>query len=139
MNPTEEITTKQTGNDPVNWFLVFLATVLSAFNGLLSLLSVLVFSGHESGVTRASIQLPCVLWIVSIVCLKLPRSGFVIYLLLAAISIFLCADPAHDSFTPWNVWIQCAHNLRFALVGGGLLLVNAVLRIWSKHRSTTEE
>ena len=138
MNTSEQLATKETGNDPVNWFLVFLATVLSAFNGLLSLLSVLVFSGHESAATRASIQLPCVLWIVSIVCLRLPRSGFVIYLLLAAISIFLCANPAHHSPTPWKVWIQCAHNLRFALGGGGLLLVNAVHRIWSKHRAATE-
>lgn len=106
MNITQELATKETRDDPVNWFLVFLATVLSAFNGVLSLLSVLVFSGHESRVTRASIQLPGVLWIVSIVCFKLPRSGFVIYLLLAAISIFLCANPAHHSPTPWKVWMQ---------------------------------
>jgi len=138
MNVTEELATKGVRNTPVNWFLVFLATALSAFNGFLSLLSELVFSDHESGVLWASIQLPAVLWIVAILCLKLPRSGSVIYLMIAATSIFLCANPAHHSSTPWKVWIQCADNLRFALVGGGLLLVNAVLRAWAKHCAKAE-
>jgi len=57
MNTTEQLATKATGNDPVNWFLVFLATVLSAFNGLLSLLSVLVFSGHEAVLSGGSLVL----------------------------------------------------------------------------------
>ena len=138
MNATEELTTSETENDPMNWCLVLLATVLSAFNGFLSLLSLLVFSAHESGVTRASIQLPSVLWIAAMLCLKLPRSGFIIYLLLAATSIFLCANPMHHTSTAWRVWVQCADNLRWALAGGGLLLVNAAHRAWSTHRSRIE-
>lgn len=105
-------------------FLVLLAALLSAFNGFLSLLTVLVFSGHESSRLWASIYLPTVLWIAALSCYKLPRTGFIAYTTLLAASLFLCADPIHHAITGSVVWEQCASNLRFALFGGGLLLVN---------------
>jgi hypothetical protein len=89
--------------------LMVAATLLSAFDGVLSLLSVLIFSDHESTRLWASIIVPAFLWIPALTCFKFPRAGLAVFLLLVGIAVAL-----------GNSW----HNLRFALIGGALLLVN---------------
>jgi hypothetical protein len=110
-------------NSKVHVGLIVVATLLSAFNGLLSVLSVLVFSGHESTRLWVSIYLPAVLWFIALVCLWLPRSGFAGYVVVLVTAILLCANPMHRN-NPIAALYQCSDNLRFALVAGALLLVN---------------
>lgn len=110
-------------NSKLNLALIVLATLLSAFNGLLSILTVLVFSGHESRRLWVSIYLPAALWLFALVCFWLPRSGFVVYTAVLATAIVLCANPMHRD-NPGAAWYQCSYNLRFALLGAALLLAN---------------
>jgi hypothetical protein len=106
--------------------LVILATLLSAFNGLLSILTVLVFSGHESTRLWVSIYLPAGLWVLALACLWFPKSGFGAYVLVLATAILLCTNPMHRD-NPGAALYQCSNNLRFALIAGALLLVNLFL------------
>lgn len=110
-------------NSKPNVVLVILAALLSAFNGLLSILTVLVFSGHESTRLWVSIYLPASLWLFALACLWLPKSGFTAYVVILATAILLCANPMHRD-NPGAAWYQCSYNLRFALLGGALLLAN---------------
>ena len=110
-------------NSKANFVLIILATLLCAFNGLLSILTVLVFSGHESTRLWVSIYLPAALWVFALACFWLPRSGLVTYTVVLAIAIFLCANPMHRD-NPGAAWYQCSYNLRFAILGAVLLLAN---------------
>ena len=103
--------------------LIIVATLLSAFNGLLSILTVLVFSGHESTRLWVSIYLPAVLWVIALICLWFPKSGFGAYLVVLVTAILLCANPMQRD-NPVAALYQCSDNLRFALIAGVLLLVN---------------
>lgn len=103
--------------------LIALATLLSAFNGLLSILTVLVFSGHESTRLWVSIYLPAVLWVIALICFWLPKSGFAAYVAVLVTAILLCANPMHRD-NPAAALYQCSDNLRFALIAAALLLVN---------------
>jgi len=103
--------------------LIFVATALGAFNGFLSILSVLVFSDHESTIMWLSIYLPVTLWIIAIICFWFPKSGFLAYAIILVTSIFLCVNPIHRN-TSCTAWYGCSDNLRFALLGGTLLFVN---------------
>ena len=107
--------------------LVVIATLLSALDGVLSLLSTLVFSNHESGRLWASIIVPAFLWVTALICLKFPRGGVVSFLLLFGMSVTLCADPFRHLGVESVRWTHCTLNLGFALLGGVLLLVNAFL------------
>ena len=109
---------------PTGVLLIVAATVLAAFNGFLSRLSVLVFSDHESDRMWASIYLPMVLWIAALASLKFPRSALVAYVALLLGSIILCVDPLHHLGAFSGGWMQCADNLRFAIAGEVLLGVN---------------
>jgi len=103
--------------------LIAVATALSACNGFGSLLTVLVFSDHESTRMWVSIYLPATLWIMAIICYWLPRFGFVTYAVILVISILLCINPTHLNDICLGLY-GCSDNLRFAIVGGALLLVN---------------
>lgn len=106
--------------------LVIIATLLSAFDGLLNSLAVLVFSSNESSQLWASIYLPGFLWLISLACLKLPRAGALVFTLIWGASVVLCFDPAHHSLHEAG-WKQCIDNVRFSMVGGILLLINAAI------------
>jgi hypothetical protein len=114
-------------NSKANVTLTILATLLSAFNGFLSILTVLVFSGHESTRLWVSIYLPAALWVLALACFRLPRSGFVAYTVILAIAIFLCANPMQRD-NPSAALYQCSYNLRFAILGAALLLANLFVR-----------
>lgn len=114
-------------NSKANVVLILLAAVLSAFNGLLSILSVLVFSGHESTRLWMQIYLPAMLWIPALGCFWLRKAGFITYAVVLATAIVLCVNPFYRSNTG-AAWQQCSYNLRFALIGGVLLLVNLFVR-----------
>jgi hypothetical protein len=109
-----------------NLVLVLGATLLSAFNGLLTAFSVMVFSGKESPWMWVSIYLPALLWIAAALCYKFPRSGLLSFTLLIAISLALCVGLSSHPQTG-AAWAGCAYSLRFALVGGVLLVVNIFL------------
>ena len=106
--------------------LVIIATVLSAFNGFLSMLSVLVFSSHESGTLWASIYLPTTLWLIALSCFRYPRVGAVAFCVVWFACVVLCFGPIHHSLHE-SGWKQCADNLSFALFAGVLLLINTVI------------
>jgi hypothetical protein len=106
--------------------LVAAALLLSAFNGLLNLSSVLIFSSNESTRLWASICLPAALWLIAIACFKSPRAGAVAFALIWFISLILCFDPAHHPLREQG-WGQCADNIRFSMVGGILLLINVAI------------
>jgi hypothetical protein len=112
------------GNRHLRIVLVILAVLLSAFDGILNMLSVLVFTGNESGLVWLSIKLPAVLWIAALACLKFPRGGLVVFVVVLLGACFLCVDPMHHSHEGLGPWKQCASNLRFAFAGGALLLVS---------------
>ncbi len=114
-------------NSKLNVALIILSTLLSAFNGLLSILTVLVFSGHESMRLWVSIYLPAALWLLALVCLWLPKSGFAAYTVVLVTAIVLCANPMHRD-NPGAAWYQCSYNLRFAILGAALLLANLFVR-----------
>ena len=103
--------------------LIIVATLLSAFNGLLSILTVLVFSGHESTRLWVSIYLPAGLWVLALACLWFPKSGFAAYVLVLVTAILLCTNPMHRD-NPYAALYQCSNNLRFALLAAVLLLLN---------------
>jgi high-affinity Fe2+/Pb2+ permease len=107
--------------------LVILAVLLSAFNGLLSVLSVMVFSGKEGALSWASIYLPAVLWIVAAFCYKFPRSGLLSFAVVVLISLALCVGLFSHAQVAVAQWQTCSYNLRFAVVGGMLLIVNLFL------------
>lgn len=113
-------------NSKANITLIVLAALLSAFNGLLSILTVLVFSGHESTRLWVMIYLPAVLWIPALGCLKMPKVGFVTYAVILASALFLCVNPLHRADISAALG-QCSYNLRFALIGAVLLLINVFL------------
>ncbi len=113
-------------NSELNWALVLVATAASAFNGILALLSVLVFSGRESFISHVSIYAPLFLWIAAISCLKWPRIGLLFYLSLLGLAIILCAGPFHHNKSSLR---QCTYNLGFATFGAALLLLNAVIQL----------
>ena len=110
-------------NGKTHLSLIILAALLSAFNGFLSILTVLVFSGHESTRLWVSIYLPAALWLFAIACLWLPKSGFTAYAVILATAILLCANPMHRD-NPSAAWYQCSYNLRFAILGVPLLFAN---------------
>jgi hypothetical protein len=103
--------------------LIVVAALLSAFNGLLSILTVLVFSGHESTRMWVSIYLPAGLWVIALACLWFPRSGFAAYAGVLVTAILICTNPMHRD-EPAAALYHCSNNLRFALIAGVLLLVN---------------
>jgi hypothetical protein len=110
-------------NSKVNIVFIVLATLLSVFNGLLSILTVLIFSGHESTRLWLVVYLPAFLWIPALACFRLPRIGFAAYAVILGTAILLCVNPFHRD----NVGIafqQSFYDLRFALIGVALLLVN---------------
>ena len=102
--------------------LVFAALLLSAFDGFLSILSVLVFTDHESMRMHVSIYVPATLWIPAIICFWFPKAGFAAYAVILAASIILFVNPI--SYGSYRAWYYSADNLRFAIVGCALLLVN---------------
>lgn len=110
-------------NSKVHVGLIVTATLLSAFNALLSVLTVLVFSGHESTRLWVSIYFPAVLWVIALACFWLPRSGFTAYMVVLVAAILFCANPMQRD-NPAAALYQCSDNLRFALIAGALLLVN---------------
>jgi hypothetical protein len=97
---------------------------MSAFNGFMSVLSVLVFSGHETLRMWIAIYLPATLLMPAAMCLPFPRLGVAIYALLLATSSALCAATHIDNMTAWSA---CADNLRFDFAAGGLLLISAIV------------
>jgi hypothetical protein len=107
--------------------LIIGATLLSAFNGILSMLTVLIFSDNESTRLWASIVLPAFLWITALACFKFRLPGAIGFFLLLGIALFLCVDPLHHVGVVTVRCRGCASNLRFALLGGALLLINLVL------------
>ena len=106
--------------------LVTIATLLSLFDGFLNGLSVLVFSSHESGILWASIYLPTTLWLISLASFKFPRTGAIVFTSVWFACVVLCFDPTHHSIHEVG-WKQCANNVRFSMLGGLLLLVNAAI------------
>jgi len=110
-------------NGTANIALIVLATLLSLFNGFLSILTVLVFSEHESMRLWVMIYLPAALWVPGVCCIWLPKTGFITYLVILGTAIMLCVNPFHRADVSAALF-QCSYNLRFALAGGLLLLVN---------------
>ena len=107
--------------------LILLATLLSAFNGLMSLVSDMLFSVHESSRMWASIELPAVLWIFALSCFKYPKGGFITYATVLTASVFLCVNPLYSENIGAACY-QCTDDRRFAIFGGVLLLANAIIR-----------
>lgn len=107
--------------------LVILAALLSAFNGVLSVLSMMMFSGHESTQTWVSIYVPAVLWVAAAICYKFPRIGLFAYILLLLIALVLCVGLFSHAQTGVAQWLACAYNLRFVLVAGALLILNVTI------------
>jgi uncharacterized membrane protein len=120
--------------------LILLATLLSAFNGLMSLVSDMLFSAHESSRMWASIELPALLWILALSCFKFPKGGFIAYATVLTASIFLCVNPFYSENIGAACY-QCTDDRRFALIGGALLLVNAFIRqvAWSSVAKNSDE
>jgi hypothetical protein len=110
-------------NSAANILLILFAVALTALNGWSSAFTAFVFRGDESTRLWASIYLPATLWIPAIACWWLPKSGWITYAAILASSILLCVNPLHRDQVGATL-IQCSDNLRFALIGAALLLVN---------------
>jgi len=102
--------------------LIVTALLLSIFNGMGSILWLLVFSGNESMRMWVSIHVPATLWIPNIICFWFPKSGFAAYAVILAASVILCVDPILGS--AFVNWYRCSDYLRFAILGCALLFVN---------------
>jgi len=113
----------RSSNGAATILLILFSVALSAFDGWLSILTVLVFRGDESTRMWVSIYLPAALWIPAIACWWVPKAGWITYAAILACSILLCANPLHRDHVGAAL-IQCADNVRFALIGAALLLVN---------------
>jgi hypothetical protein len=70
--------------------------------------------------------LPAVLWIPALGCLEMPKAGFVTYVVILASALFLCVNPIHRADISAALG-QHSYNLRFALIGAALLLINVFL------------
>ena len=114
-------------NNRGDMILVVLATLLSAFTGLVSVLAVMVFTGHESNLMWVTIYLPAILWIAAALCYKFPRFGLLFYLVLLMASLILCVAPFNHPNVQIARWKACADGLRFALIGAALLIVNLAI------------
>jgi hypothetical protein len=90
------------------------------------MLTVLVFSGHESLRLWTYIYLPGILWLISLACLRFPISGSATYLSVLVFAILLCVDPANGKIEA-AVFHQCCDNLRYAIFAVALLIVNALV------------
>lgn len=110
-----------------NLVLVILAVLLSAFNGLVSVLTVMVFSGHESSRMWISIYVPAFLWVIACFCYKFPGIGLFTYAAVLALSVFLCVAPFSHAHTGVAQWQACCYNLRFAIAAFVLLTINATI------------
>ena len=110
-----------------NLILVVLASLLSGFNGVLSIGLVMVFSGHEGLLSWVAIYAPVSLFIVAACSYRFPRKGLLIYAALLITSILLCVGPTNRTRAGVAHWLACTYNLRFAVLGCGLLIINAAV------------
>ena len=110
-----------------NHLLVALAFFLSAFNAFLSIGLVMVFSGREGTIDWIQIYLPALLLIIAACCYRFPRKGLLIYAVVLIVSILLCVRPTDRKRAGVTHWEACAYNLRFAILGGALLIINATV------------
>jgi len=110
-------------NGAANILLILFAVALSAFDGWMSILTVLVFNGDESTRMWMSIYLPAALWIPAVACWWLPKVGCTTYAAILASSILLCVNPFHQDHIGIAI-NRCSDDLRFALIGAVLLLIN---------------
>jgi len=102
--------------------LIFAAFLLSALDGLIIILAALMFSYLGSPRIWEPIYFPTTLWIPAIICFWFPRAGFAAYAVILAVSIILLVDPM--SYGSFRAWYRCSEDLRFAILGCALLLVN---------------
>jgi len=116
----------------LHFCLVTAAVLLSAFQGWLSNLGVLVFSAHESWRMWASIYAPAFVFLAAPFCYKFPRGGFIAYVAAFAMSLLLCVNPFGARPAPWA---DCMEGLRFGMYGGVLLLIDFV--IFARSEATT--
>jgi len=101
-------------NGYVHVSLIVLAIILSFVDGWLNLLSVLVFSGHESTRMWSSIELPAALWVPAVCSYWFPRTGLSTYAVILGASILLCVNPFHNVNVSGALF-QCSDDRRFAL------------------------
>lgn len=114
--------------------LVIISTLLGALNGLLAQLTGVMFTGNESRSLLLYTQVPSLLGICSLACLKFPKSGYICFSTVLLASLFLCVAPQnhHGEFVARLA--GCASNLRFALVAEVLLLFNVLkVMFWARH------
>ena len=106
--------------------LILVAAGLSLFDGLVSSFVGMALQVTEGSALWYSIYLPITLWVVALTCLKIPRIGAVAYVLICFSCVALCCDPWHYS---WHAahWGQCLDNHRWSVIGGVLLIVNAIV------------
>ena len=81
----------------IKTIIVLAAAVLSAWDGITNILSVLVFSSHESSRLWVSIYLPATLWLIALSCFRVPRFGATLFIVVWLTSVLLCFDPLHHS------------------------------------------
>lgn len=107
--------------------LIVVAAILSVFNGALSLLTTLVFSDHESVSLWIAIILPALLWLPALTCIRFPLAGFLVFVILLSSSVFLGVNPVHYHTVGLTPWMSRLEDLRFAVLGAGLLFANLIL------------
>lgn len=107
--------------------LIATAVVLSVVAGLLSWLSQMVFSDHESLTVWTGAYLPSVLWILALLAGRFPRAGLAAYLIITVAIIGLQVPPRYWTHSGWTPWVRSAESAVFALVAGLCLLLNLVL------------
>ena len=106
--------------------LITIAVALSVFNGIFSLLTVLVFAEHESAPQWISVILPAFLWLPALACAKFPRAGLLGFVILLGLALMIGVDPFHHQNSGWSPWMRGLEDLRFAVLGALLLLLNLV-------------
>jgi hypothetical protein len=110
----------------LRFVLIAVAVILSAFNGWLSILTVLIFSSKESMSLWIAIVLPAFAWIAALGCIKFPRGGLILFWSILGAAVILCANSTHRPVPTTPHYIQCAMNLRFSLLAGVLLALAVV-------------
>ena len=126
--------TKSVAKVSLSIVLVALALGLSAYNGFFSWVGIGLEPGRGGGISDHQYWaelLPAFLWIAAGTSLKFPRVGFCAYLFVLAASGVLWMDPIDHPDRGWYAFSLYIYHVRFALYGGGLLLLNLfLLSVW---------
>lgn len=107
-------------------WILGIAVVLSAIDGVLSWLSQLTFSDHETTALWMTTVIPTLFWLPALACIKFPRAGLVIFWLILGVSILFGVE-SWPGVHSWSVWANNFNESRFSIVAGFLLLGNLLL------------